>query len=105
MHDIGKITIPDRVLLKPGKLDAKEWGIMQKHVEYGVDIIGTHNSELLSMAREIAFGHHEKYEGSCYPNGIAGKDIPLSARIVAIADVFDALTSERPYKKAVARLE
>lgn len=100
MHDIGKIAIPDRVLLKPGKLDEEEWAIMQKHVEYGVDILGEHKSELLSMAREIALFHHEKYDGSGYPNGLAGKDIPLSARIVAIADVFDALTSERPYKKA-----
>lgn len=100
MHDIGKIAIPDRVLLKPGKLDQEEWAIMQKHVEYGVDILGTHDSELLSMAREIALGHHEKFDGSGYPNGISGSDIPLSARIVAIADVFDALTSERPYKKA-----
>lgn len=100
MHDIGKIAIPDRVLLKPGKLDEEEWNIMQKHVEYGVDILGTHDSELLTMAREIALCHHEKYDGSGYPNGKAGKEIPLSARIVAIADVFDALTSERPYKKA-----
>jgi putative two-component system response regulator len=100
MHDIGKIAIPDAVLLKPGKLDADEWAIMQKHVEYGVDILGTDDSELLSMAREIALYHHEKYDGSGYPNGTVGDDIPLSARIVAIADVFDALTSERPYKKA-----
>jgi putative two-component system response regulator len=100
MHDIGKIAIPDRVLLKPGKLDQEEWAIMQKHVEYGVDILGTHDSELLSMAREIALCHHEKYDGSGYPHGVSGEDIPLSARIVAIADVFDALTSERPYKKA-----
>ena len=100
MHDIGKIAVPDRVLLKPGKLDEEEWGIMQKHVEYGVDILGSHNSELLAMAREIALGHHEKYDGSGYPNGTSGENIPLSARIVAIADVFDALTSERPYKKA-----
>lgn len=100
MHDIGKIAIPDRVLLKPGKLDEEEWEIMKKHVEYGVDILGTHQSELLSMAREIALGHHEKYDGSGYPQGISGTNIPLSARIVAIADVFDALTSERPYKKA-----
>lgn len=100
MHDIGKIGIPDRVLLKPGKLDAEEWGIMQKHVEYGADILGNHNSELLSLAREVALGHHEKWNGKGYPNGVKGEDIPLSARIVAIADVFDALTSERPYKKA-----
>lgn len=100
MHDIGKIAIPDRVLLKPGKLDKEEWQIMQKHVEYGVDILGTHQSELLSMAREIALYHHEKFDGSGYPNGTVGTDIPLSARIVMIADVFDALTSVRPYKKA-----
>jgi len=100
MHDIGKIAIPDAVLLKPGKLDEAEWAIMQKHVEYGVDILGTDDSELLSMAREIALYHHEKYDGSGCPNGTVGENIPLSARIVAIADVFDALTSERPYKKA-----
>lgn len=100
MHDIGKIGIPDRVLLKPGKLDEEEWAIMQKHVEYGGDILGNHDSELLSLAREVALGHHEKWNGKGYPNQLAGEDIPLSARIVAIADVFDALTSERPYKKA-----
>lgn len=100
MHDIGKIAIPDRVLLKPGKLDKEEWAIMQTHVECGVEILGTHDSDLMNMAREIALGHHEKYDGSGYPNGISGEDIPLSARIVAIADVFDALTSVRPYKDA-----
>lgn len=100
MHDIGKIGIPDNVLLKPGKLDEEEWKVMQRHVEFGVDILGGHNSELLSLAREVCLGHHEKWDGTGYPNGIKGEDIPLSARIVAIADVFDALTSERPYKKA-----
>lgn len=100
MHDIGKIGIPDRVLLKPGKLDAEEWAIMQKHVEYGGDILGNHDSELLSLAREVALGHHEKWNGKGYPKGLKGDEIPLSARIVAIADVFDALTSERPYKAA-----
>lgn len=100
MHDIGKIAIPDRVLLKPGKLDKEEWAIMQTHVESGVEILGDHDSDLMNMAREIALGHHEKYDGSGYPHGIAGEDIPLSARIVAIADVFDALTSVRPYKEA-----
>lgn len=111
MHDIGKIAIPDRVLLKPGKLDQEEWKIMQTHVNCGVEILGEHDSELLTMAREIALYHHEKYDGSGYPNGASGEDIPLSARIVAIADVFDALTSVRPYKaawpveKAVALLE
>lgn len=100
MHDIGKIGIPDRVLLKPGKLNAEEWVIMQKHVEYGADILGSHDSALLTLAREVALGHHEKYDGTGYPQGVVGENIPLSARIVAIADVFDALTAERPYKKA-----
>ena len=100
MHDIGKIGIPDNVLLKPGKLDADEWQIMQRHAQYGADIIGEHNSPLLQMAREVAIYHHEKWDGSGYPHGLAGTAIPLSARIVALADVFDALTSERPYKKA-----
>lgn len=100
MHDIGKIGIPDEVLLKPGKLDPDEWTIMQKHVEYGVDILGESESDLLTMAIEVAQFHHEKWDGSGYPAGISGEAIPLSARIVALADVFDALTSERPYKKA-----
>ncbi len=100
MHDIGKIGIPDNVLLKPGKLDAQEWEIMQKHAEYGAEIIGDHPSPLLTLAKEVAIYHHEKWNGKGYPNGISGEDIPLSARIVAIADVYDALTSERPYKKA-----
>jgi len=100
MHDIGKIGIPDAVLLKPGKLDADEWHIMKKHAEFGAEIIGKHETPLLQMAEEIAICHHEKWDGSGYPNGLKGTDIPLSARIVAIADVFDALTSERPYKKA-----
>ena len=100
MHDVGKIGIPDEVLLKPGKLNAKEWAIMQKHVEYGVEILGEHETSLLALALEVAHYHHEKWDGSGYPNRISGEDIPLSARIVAIADVFDALTSQRPYKKA-----
>jgi putative two-component system response regulator len=100
MHDIGKIGIPDRVLLKPGKLDAEEWALMKRHVEFGVNIIGEHESELLSMARTVALTHHEKWNGTGYPNGLAGERIPLVGRIVAIADVFDALTTERPYKAA-----
>lgn len=100
MHDIGKIGIPDRVLLKPGKLDKDEWNIMKKHAEYGAEIIGEHPSPLLQLAKEVAITHHEKWDGSGYPNGLKGPDIPLASRIVAIADVFDALTSERPYKKA-----
>ncbi|WP_305908182.1 two-component system response regulator [Methylomarinum sp. Ch1-1] len=100
MHDIGKIGIPDNVLRKPGKLDEKEWGMMHRHPEIGASIIGDDRSELLKMSREIALSHHEKWDGSGYPFGLKGEDIPLSGRIVAIADVFDALTNERPYKKA-----
>ncbi|WP_375748646.1 HD-GYP domain-containing protein [Vibrio sp. HN007] len=99
MHDIGKIGVPDKVLLKPGKLDDEEWEIMRRHCEYGAEIIGDHPSPLLNLAKEVAQYHHEKWNGTGYPNGISGLDIPISARIVAIADVFDALTSERPYKK------
>lgn len=100
MHDIGKIGIPDRILLKPGKLNAEEWTIMQTHATIGADILSGHDSELMRMAKEIAIYHHEKWDGSGYPNGLSGNDIPLTGRIVAISDVFDALTSERPYKKA-----
>ena len=100
MHDVGKIGIPDAVLQKPGKLDPEEWAIMQKHAEIGAEIIGDDGSDLLKMAREVAQNHHEKWDGSGYPRGLKAKEIPVSARIVALADVFDALTSERPYKKA-----
>lgn len=100
MHDVGKIGIPDRVLLKPGKLDAEEWKIMKQHPQIGADIIGTDGADLMKMASSIAVTHHEKWDGSGYPNGLKGTDIPIEGRITAISDVFDALTSERPYKKA-----
>jgi len=100
MHDIGKIGMADNVLLKPGKLDDEEWALMRQHPGIGAEIIGEHDSALLKMAREIAITHHEKYNGKGYPNGLKGDEIPFVARIVAIADVFDALTTERPYKKA-----
>lgn len=100
MHDVGKIGIPDSILSKPGKLTDEEWRIMRKHPEYGAEIIGNHPSRLLSMAREIALTHHEKWDGTGYPYNLSGEDIPLSGRVVAVADVFDALTTERPYKKA-----
>ena len=100
MHDIGKIGIPDRVLLKPGKLDAEEWAIMRRHPEIGHGIIGSHPSALLQMAATVALSHHEKWDGTGYPNRLAGEAIPLVGRIVAVADVFDALTSVRPYKPA-----
>lgn len=111
MHDIGKIGVPDHILQKPGPLTADEWVIMKRHPEIGATIIGEHTSPMLQMARRIALGHHEKWNGSGYPAGLQGADIPIEARIVAIADVFDALTTVRPYKKAwtveaaVAQLE
>ncbi|PMR75391.1 HD domain-containing phosphohydrolase [Billgrantia endophytica] len=100
MHDIGKIGIPDAILLKPGKLDDEEWQIMKRHVEIGAELLGGDDFPLLNLAREIALNHHEKWDGSGYPYGRAGTDIPQSARIAAVADVFDALTSARPYKPA-----
>ena len=99
MHDVGKIGIPDAVLRKPGPLDADEWATMRRHPEIGAEIIGEHPSGVLQLAREIALAHHEKWDGSGYPRYLAGEAIPLSARIVAIADVFDALTTRRPYKE------
>jgi len=98
MHDIGKIGIPDAILQKPGRLDEQEWAIMQTHAQIGEEIIGKDDSELLTMARIVAISHHERWDGSGYPNALAGEDIPMVGRIVAIADVFDALTSVRPYK-------
>lgn len=100
MHDVGKIGIPDAVLLKPGPLNDSEWKIMREHPVIGAEIIGEHDSGILRMAREIALTHHEKWDGSGYPHGLRGESIPLAARIVALADVFDALTSVRPYKRA-----
>ena len=100
MHDVGKIGIPDSILLKPGKLNPEEWQIMQQHPKIGARIIGKHDSKIITLARETALYHHEKWDGSGYPHGIAGDEIPVSARIAAISDVFDALTSDRPYKQA-----
>ncbi|OOZ39447.1 two-component system response regulator [Solemya pervernicosa gill symbiont] len=100
MHDVGKIGIPDRILLKPGKLDADEWHTMQSHAAIGAELLAGHDSELMHMASMIAETHHEKFDGSGYPKGLAGEEIPLVGRIVVVCDVFDALTSARPYKKA-----
>lgn len=100
MHDVGKIGIPDGILLKAGKLDPEEWQIMQQHPLIGAKIIGSFKSELMTLARETALYHHEKWDGTGYPHGIAGDEIPIASRIAAVSDVFDALTSARPYKAA-----
>lgn len=100
MHDIGKIAIPDRILLKPGRLEPEEFSLMQTHVEAGVRILENPRSPLIALAQSIALNHHEKWDGTGYPQGLSGEAIPIEGRLAAIADVFDALTSERPYKKA-----
>ena len=100
MHDIGKIGIPDAIMLKPGKLTDDEFDVMKTHPRIGAEILGNSTAELMVMAKNVALYHHEKWNGSGYPERLSGKDIPLEARIVALADVFDALTSERPYKRA-----
>jgi putative two-component system response regulator len=120
LHDLGKIGIPDRILLKAGKLDADEWVIMRAHSNIGAEILDTHNDEpgfltgcfigvfkdtwqddnpFLKMAASIALNHHERWDGSGYPSGLAGNNIPMEGRIVAMADVYDALFSVRPYKR------
>ncbi|MDJ0741366.1 MAG: response regulator [Gammaproteobacteria bacterium] len=98
MHDIGKIGVPDNILLKPGRLNARERAIMQHHARIGFEILRDSPSQYLQLGATIAWCHHERWDGAGYPRGIHGADIPLEARIVAIADVFDALLSERPYK-------
>jgi HD-GYP domain-containing protein (c-di-GMP phosphodiesterase class II) len=97
LHDVGKIGVRDEILLKPGRLDAEEFAQMQAHVRHGLDIIG--GSLWLADAAQVVGGHHERFDGSGYPEGLAGAAIPLAARIFAVADVFDALTSKRPYKE------
>lgn len=100
MHDIGKVGIADHILLKPGRLTPEEFEIMKQHAAFGYEILKGSSSRVLQAGAEIARDHHEKFDGSGYPNGLAGVEIPIFSRIVAVADVFDALTSERPYKKA-----
>jgi putative two-component system response regulator len=100
LHDIGKVGIADKILLKPGRLDTQEFEVMKQHAVYGYELLKDSSSRVLQAGAEIALGHHEKFDGSGYPSGISGMAIPIFSRIVAVADVFDALTSERPYKKA-----
>jgi putative two-component system response regulator len=105
LHDIGKVGVPDRILLKPGKLDPEEWTLMKKHAEYGHEALLRAEQELgstdfLQMAREIAYTHHERWDGKGYPRGLEGDAIPISGRLMALADVYDALISKRVYKEA-----
>ena len=101
LHDVGKIGTPDQILLKPGRLDPAEFEIMKQHAEIGYRILAGSSSDLLNLAATIAWTHHEKFDGSGYPRGLVGKEIPIEGRIAAVADVFDALTSARVYKPAM----
>jgi putative two-component system response regulator len=100
MHDLGKIAIPDSILRKPGKLTADEWEIMKRHTTIGGDLLAGSRLPLVQMAEVIARTHHERWDGSGYPAGLVGEEIPLAGRICAVGDVFDALISDRPYKAA-----
>jgi putative nucleotidyltransferase with HDIG domain len=100
MHDVGKVATPDEILLKPGKLTVAEFEVMKQHAQAGYEILRESESPMLQLAAEIAISHHERFDGKGYPNHLAGHDIPLSGRLVSIVDVFDALTSVRPYKPA-----
>ena len=100
LHDIGKVAIPHTILHKPGKLTVDEWALMQQHSQFGLDILQSSHRPLLKMAAEIALSHHERWDGSGYPSGLAGTAIPVSARITALADVFDSLGSQLSYRES-----
>jgi putative two-component system response regulator len=99
LHDLGKIAIPDSILLKPDRLTDEEFEVVKTHAPVGAQILGGSDSPLLQMAERVAGSHHERWDGTGYPGGLAGEDIPLVGRIVAVADVFDVLVHERPYKE------
>ena len=103
LHDIGKIAIPDEILHKPGKLDEQEWALRREHPQTGAQMLAGSEAQLMSLAREICLSHHEHWNGRGYPFGLVGEAIPMSGRIVSVADAFDALTSPRPYKTAWSR--
>ena len=103
LHDVGKIVIPDSILRKPGPLTPDEFAIMRTHTTVGAEMFGTvTHSETIAMAATIARSHHERWNGSGYPDGLAGEDIPIAARIVSVADVYDALVTNRPYRDALS---
>jgi putative two-component system response regulator len=101
LHDVGKIGVPDAILNKPGPLDRTEWSVMQRHPQIGVDIVGPVG--LSDRATQIILCHHERWNGSGYPNGLSKDEIPLTARAFAVADAYDAMTSDRPYRNAMSR--
>jgi len=101
MHDVGKMGIPDRILLKPGKLDAEEWAIMRSHTVIGAQILENATSEVIRMGERVALSHHERWDGKGYPYGVPGAEVPLEGRICAVVDFFDALSVDRPYRKAL----
>jgi cyclic di-GMP phosphodiesterase len=105
LHDLGKIVIPDHVLRKQGRLTDAERALMQQHADVGHELLGGSGSELLELAAALAWTHHERWDGSGYPRGLAGTEIPLAGRIVAVADVFDALASDRPYRPRISQRE